>query len=105
MPRRSGCRTWFTLLNEHTAAGKDLFTQRSTSGRSGTVLTLSYPRFLIDAAGISSHKTTSRSDVYRRTVSIMISIKRFLEQHRGKDARPNDDILQAALQMGRLLLD
>jgi hypothetical protein len=35
----------------------------------------------------------------------MISIKRFLEQHRNKDARPGDDILQASLQMGRLLLD
>lgn len=35
----------------------------------------------------------------------MISIKRFLEQHRGKDSRPDGDILQASLQMGRLLLD
>jgi GGDEF domain-containing protein len=35
----------------------------------------------------------------------MISIKRFLEQHRHKDARPDDDVLQASLQMGRLLLD
>jgi GGDEF domain-containing protein len=40
-----------------------------------------------------------------RTEGAMISIKRFLEQHCNKDTRPDDDILKAALQMGRLLLD